>query len=198
MKKIALFLTLACALASANAYAITKSEQFVKAAIKLQDSTVSYESAYRKISYPMGDVPAHTGVCSDVIIRAYRKIGIDLQKLVHEDMKTHFSIYPKLWGMAGTDPNIDHRRVPNLRVFFTRHGKSLKITANAADYRPGDIVTWNLKKTGSLPHIGIVTDIPSADGSRRLMMHNIGNGQVLEDMLFGYTITGHYRYGIDQ
>ena len=175
----------------------TLSSRLVKAAVALENPAITYDSAYRNISYPMGDVPANTGVCADVIIRAYRAIGLDLQQLVHEDMKKNFSAYPKLWGLNMPDTNIDHRRVPNLRVFFKHQGAELKITGNAKDYKPGDIVTWNLRKKGSLPHIGIVTNHYSSDRARPLIMHNIGGGQVLEDILFTYTITGHYRYGLD-
>ena len=171
--------------------------KFLEATIGLENSSVRYDGSYRKISYPMGDVPADTGVCSDVIIRAYRGIDIDLQKLVHEDMKKNFSIYPKNWGLSTTDRNIDHRRVPNLKVFFKRHGKTLKVTDNPDDYKPGNLVTWNLRASGSLPHIGVVTDLYSKDSKLPLIMHNIGGGQVLEDMLFDYKITGHYRYAID-
>ena len=171
--------------------------EFIEVAINLEDSSVRYDSSYRKIDYPLGDVPADVGVCSDVIVRAYRGIDIDLQQLVHEDMKNNFSVYPKIWGLSRTDRNIDHRRVPNLRVFFKRHGKSFSISGNPNDYKPGDLVTWNLKSNGSLPHIGIVTNLYSYDKERPVIMHNIGRGQVLEDMLFDYEITGHYRYRVD-
>lgn len=182
---------------STQAQAETRAEKFVAAARALENSQVRYTSAYSRIPYPMGDVSPDIGVCSDVVIRAYRKIGIDLQQLVHEDMKVHFDLYPHLWGMKHTDPNIDHRRVPNLGVFFARKGKTLRVTERPEDYKQGDIVTWNLKKSGSLPHIGIVTD-KRAESGRPMMMHNIGNGQVLEDMIFDYKITGHYRYGLEQ
>ena len=170
--------------------------RFVKAAISLENPSIVYDSAYRNIPYPMGDIPADKGVCADVITRAYRAIGIDLQQLVHEDMKNNFSVYPKLWGLNKTDTNIDHRRVPNLQVFFKRKGTELKITDDFKDYKPGDIVTWNLRNRGSLPHIGIVTNQYSP-GKRPLIMHNIGGGQVIEDILLAYKITGHYRYGLD-
>lgn len=169
-------------------------DKLANAALKQTETEVTYDGSYFKIPYPGGDVPAHLGVCTDVIIRAYRALGIDLQKQVHEDMKSHLSLYPKLWGLKSTDTNIDHRRVPNLQVFFTRHGQSLPVTDNPDDYKTGDLVTWNLKTVGTLPHIGIVTDKRSADGVRPLIVHNIGAGTVLEDMLFSYTITGHYRY----
>jgi len=166
---------------------------FVAAAIALQNRSVVYDGRYRRIAYPGGDVPANVGVCADVVVRAYRGIGIDLQKLVHEDMRAHFSAYPKTWGMRHADANIDHRRVPNLAVFFRRNGKVLKITHDARNYALGDIVIWNLSARGSLPHIGIVTG--RSNGPRPLVMHNVGGGQVLEDVLFAYEITGHYRYG---
>ena len=169
---------------------------FVQAAIALDNPNVVYDSGYRRIAYPLGDVPQTVGVCADVVIRAYRAIGIDLQKLVHEDMTRHFAAYPKIWRMTHADANIDHRRVPNLMAFFKRHGSGLNITRDARDYAPGDIVTWNLRKHGSLPHIGIVTDRKNVAG-RPLIMHNIGGGQVLEDILFAYEITGHYRYGLE-
>lgn len=124
-------------------------------------------------------------------------VGIDLQRRVHEDMKANFAAYPKLWGLTRTDRNIDHRRVPNLRTFFARHGKVLSGSDDPNDYKPGDIITWNLRDKGSLPHIGIVTDRYAPANNRPLVMHNIGNGQVLEDILFRYRITGHYRYGLD-
>ncbi|MBK6895319.1 MAG: DUF1287 domain-containing protein [Alphaproteobacteria bacterium] len=169
-------------------------ESLSQAALKQTETEVTYDGRYFKIPYPGGDVPAHLGVCTDVIIRAYRALNIDLQKEVHEDMKRNFSLYPKLWGLKSTDTNIDHRRVPNLQVFFTRHGQSLPVSQNPDDYKTGDLVTWNLKTVGTLPHIGIVTDKRSADTLRPLIVHNIGAGTVLEDMLFSYTITGHYRY----
>lgn len=171
-------------------------DKFVAAALALQNPSVVYDSSYQRIAYPGGDVPSGTGVCADVVVRAYRAIGVDLQKLVHEDMRKHFSAYPKTWRMTRTDTNIDHRRVPNLAAFFKRHGKTLNITQNAKDYRPGDIVTWNLRDKGALPHIGIVTSRKNAGGTP-LVMHNIGGGQVLEDVLFGFKITGHFRYGLD-
>jgi uncharacterized protein YijF (DUF1287 family) len=179
------------------ASASPKADKFITASLALEDRSVVYDPTYRRIAYPNGDVPAKTGVCSDVIVRAYRAIGIDLQKLVHEDMAKHFSLYPKTWRRTSPDSNIDHRRVLNLATFFRRHGTVLKVTNNPKDYAPGDIVTWNLNPKGSLPHIGIVTNRRTFTGTRPLMMHNIGGGQVLEDVLFAYTITGHFRYGID-
>lgn len=173
-----------------------KANALVAAALSQTKEAVTYNGAYFKIAYPMGDVPAQYGVCTDVVIRAYRKLGIDLQQLVHEDMREKFSLYPakKNWGQTKTDTNIDHRRVPNLQTFFTRHGKKLSVSSNAENYQAGDIVTWMLP--GNLPHIGIVTGKRSADGQRPLIVHNIGAGPKLNDMLFDYTISGHYRYAL--
>lgn len=153
---------------------------------------VRYDAAYLRIPYPMGDVPAEQGVCSDEVIRAYRLLGIDLQRLVHEDMRRAFAVYPKRWRLPGPDPNIDHRRVPNLATFFARHGQSLDVSDDGKDYKPGDIVAWELP--GTLPHIGLVTEQRSSDGTRPLIMHNVGRGPQIEDMLFAFKITGHYRY----
>ncbi|HLJ64551.1 MAG TPA: DUF1287 domain-containing protein [Stellaceae bacterium] len=152
--------------------------------------TLFYDSDYHAMAFPGGDVPAIRGVCSDVIIRAYRGIGTDLQLLVNQDMRRNFQAYPKLWGLAHPDPNIDHRRVPNLATFFARHGRSLTPSANAGDYLPGDIVTWRLP--GGAAHIGLVSD-RSSEG-KPLIIHNIGAGAAIEDILFAYPITGHYRY----
>ena len=164
------------------------------AALSIIDPNVIYDPSYFGIKYPNGDIPKNKGVCTDVIIRAYRKLGIDLQKEVHEDMKSHFSKYPNLkkWGMTKTDTNIDHRRVPNLEIFFERKGKKLPVSKNASDYKTGEIVTWLINN--KLPHIGIVTNKKSADGKRNLIVHNVGNGQVLEDCLFKYKIVGHFKY----
>jgi uncharacterized protein YijF (DUF1287 family) len=162
------------------------------AAIALTSQQVTYDPSYFKLTYPNGDVPANKGVCTDVVIRAYRKLGIDLQKLVHEDMQANFSKYPKNWGLKHTDKNIDHRRVPNLMTFFTRKGASKPITTKAADYLPGDIVCWNLG--GGITHIGLVVNKKSTDGKRNLIVHNIGSGQLLEDCLFNFRIIGHYRF----
>lgn len=171
--------------------------QFVKAAAGLQNRNVGFDRGYRRIAYPMGDVPANVGVCADVVVRAYRRIGIDLQKRVHEDMERYFFLYPKTWGLRAPDSNIDHRRVLNLRVFLARHGTVLKITNDPKDYKPGDLVTWNLDPRGSTPHIGIVMAGRSRDGKRPLILNNLGQGQIYEDILFAYEITGHYRYAID-
>lgn len=168
--------------------------RLVTAALDRTKHKVRYDGAYISIPYPNGDVPADMGVCTDVIIRSYRALGIDLQALVYEDMANHFSLYPskQIWGLKKTDTNIDHRRVPNLRVFFSRHGQTLEISQNRPDYKAGDIVTWIL--AGNLPHIGIVTDQKSKTSGNPLIVHNIGAGPSLDDMLFSYPITGHYRY----
>jgi uncharacterized protein YijF (DUF1287 family) len=170
-------------------------EKLSNAAIQIIDKDVVYTPDYVKLKYPNGDVPAKTGVCTDVIIRAYRELNIDLQKEVHEDMVANFTKYPNLkkWGLKTTDKNIDHRRVPNLEVFFGRKGKTLSITQNANDYKTGEIVTWMIND--KLPHIGIITHLKSKDGKRNLIVHNLGGGQVLEDCLFSYTIVGHFKYG---
>lgn len=153
--------------------------------------TVSYDPAYRKLAFPMGDVEASTGVCTDVVVRAYRQQGVDLQALVNADMRGNFALYPKQWGLRAPDHNIDHRRVPNLQVFFTRHGQKLPLTQKASDYQAGDLVTWMLP--GNLPHIGIVSQRRSAKGVP-LIIHNIGRGTQEEDVLFNWRMTGHYRY----
>jgi len=167
--------------------------QLADSAYTLTKQRVYYDPSYIQIEYPNGDVPSNTGVCTDVIIRAYRKLGIDLQKEVHEDMKTNFDKYPKKWGLSRPDKNIDHRRVPNLMTFFSRHGTVKKISQAPSDYQPGDIVCWDLNHRG-LTHIGIVSKIKSGDGRRYLIIHNIGAGQVLEDCLFQFKIIGHYSY----
>ena len=169
-------------------------ETLSQCAMELTQQSVRYDPSYFSIPYPNGDVPNDVGVCTDVVIRAYRKLGIDLQKEVHKDMKTNFSVYPKIWGLKSTDKNIDHRRVPNLMTYFKRQGAEKSITQNPEDYVPGDIVCWNLG--GAITHIGIVVNRKSKDGERYMIVHNIGAGQVLEDCLFNYTIIGHYRYKI--
>jgi len=153
--------------------------------------TVSYSPRYEKLAYPNGDVAPERGVCTDVVIRAYRKQGIDLQTLVHEDMGRAWDAYPKLWQLKARDSNIDHRRVPNLQTFFTRQGGALSVSRDGRDYRPGDIVTWRLP--GNLPHIGIVSDQRSWTGVP-MVIHNIGAGAREENTLFAYPVTGHYRW----
>ncbi|SEB49476.1 hypothetical protein SAMN04489761_1035 [Tenacibaculum sp. MAR_2009_124] len=162
------------------------------AAISITKDEVTYDPSYFSITYPNGDIPLNKGVCTDVVIRSFRKLGIDLQKLVHEEMKHNFHLYPNIWGLKRTDTNIDHRRVPNLMIFFKRKGLVKKITKNSSDYKPGDIVCWNLY--GGVTHIGIVINKKSKDKERYLIVHNIGSGQVIADCLFDYKIIGHYRY----
>jgi uncharacterized protein YijF (DUF1287 family) len=169
-------------------------QKLVAAAVERTHHSVRYDSAYLQIPYPGGDVPEGTGACSDEIIRIYRALDVDLQKEVHEDMVKHFSAYPKKWGSPPYHPdtNIDQRRVPNLMVFFSRKGKSLPTTLRSKDYSPGDLITWDLG--GGVPHIGIVVDKRSLVSGRYLIVHNIGQGPNLEDVLFDWKITGHYRY----
>ena len=177
-----------------NVYSQNEARQIAlsNSAIELTRQSVTYDPNYYSISYPNGDVPSNIGVCTDVIIRAYRKIGVDLQKNVHEDMKLNFNLYPTIWRLKKTDKNIDHRRVPNLMTYFKRQNSSRKISNNPKDYVSGDIVCWNLG--GSTTHIGMVVNKKSRDGKRNLIVHNIGSGQVLEDCLFDFKIIGHYRY----
>ena len=174
--------------------ASTFEDDIVFAAIERTTHNVRYDGSYLSISYPNGDVPDEVGVCTDVLIRAYRNLGVDLQKLVHEDMLKDFNAYPskRIWGLTRTDKNIDHRRVPNLQAFFTRHGQVLKKSMHIKDYKAGDIVTWML--SGNLPHVGIVTDRFSKQTNNPLIVHNIGRGPEIQDMLFDYKITGHYRF----
>jgi uncharacterized protein len=179
MKRLALSLVLAAFVGCAWG------QPLVEAARARTKQHELYDGAYRVISYPMGDVPDDRGVCTDLVIRAYRAIGVDLQVLVHEDMRRNFRRYPQSWGLKGPDRNIDHRRVPNLQAFFRRSGASLAVTNRKEDYLAGDLVTWMLP--GNLPHIGIVSE-------RGYIIHNIGAGPAEEDVLFAYPITGHYRY----
>lgn len=165
--------------------------RLVEAARTQVGVTLGYDPAYRRIAYPGGDVPLATGVCTDVVVRALRAQGLDLQQRVHEDMRRHFSAYPRHWGLKRPDPNIDHRRVPNLMTWFDRQGLSLKVGQAAADYQPGDIVTWDLGR--GLQHIGIISDRRSREGTP-LALHNIGQGTREEDILFRWPILGHYRF----
>ncbi len=169
---------------------------FVEAVLNRTKHNITYDGKYFVIDYPNGDIPKHLGVCTDVIIRSYRQVGIDLQKLIHEDIKLNFNSYPirKNWpAQRKADSNIDHRRVPNLEYFFSQHGKSFSISNNKKNYQPGDIVTWDLM--GSSPwHIGIVTNQFSSNTGNPLIVHNIGRGPILNDVLFKFPIRGHYRY----
>jgi uncharacterized protein YijF (DUF1287 family) len=182
----AIFLLLATCAARADA-----ALDLVAAARAQVGVTLVYDSSYRQIAYPMGDVPIERGVCSDVVIRAFRTVGVDLQQELHRDMKRHFAAYPNNWGLARPDRNIDHRRVPNLATWFARQGYALPVSGDAASYQPGDIVAWVL--SGGQPHIGVVSDRRSDDGARPLVIHNIGLGAREEDALFAYRITGHFR-----
>lgn len=161
-------------------------------AILLTKDDVRYDPSYYSIPYPNGDVPAHVGVCSDVVVRAYRKLGFDLQKAVHEDMRASFNAYPKNWGLAKPDKSIDHRRVPNLMTYFSRQGAELPKSAVPSNYLPGDVVCWSLGNGAK--HIGIVASQKSFLSGQYMIVHNIGKGQVLEDCLLDWEIIGHYRF----
>ncbi len=167
--------------------------QILESARKQTTITTGYTQAYYTLPYPAGDVPAETGACTDVVIRAFRTAGLDLQKEVHEDMAANFSAYPQKWGLSKTDTNIDHRRVPNLQMFFTRKGKSIPITLKGEDYSPGDVVSWGLDGKG-MTHIGLVSNYWNQSSKRYFIIHNIGGGTRAEDRLFEWRITGHYRY----
>ncbi|HEX8748677.1 MAG TPA: DUF1287 domain-containing protein [Pyrinomonadaceae bacterium] len=169
-----------------------EARRVVDDAVEQSTYTVSYDPSYVKLDYPGGDVPLDRGVCTDVVIRSFRKAGVDLQKEVHEDMTRAFALYPKKWGLPRPDSNIDHRRVPNLMTFFERKGKALPLTSSAYDYQPGDIVTWDLG--GGTTHIGVVTNARADATENYLIAHNIGGGVRVEDVLFSWRITGHYRY----
>ena len=167
-------------------------KQFIEAAVAQSKVTTGYDPSYVKLDYPNGDVPNDTGVCSDVVVRAFRKVGVDLQKEVHEDMKLAWAEYPRKWGARGTDTNIDHRRVLNLNTYFDRQGKSLPLSNDRADYLPGDVVAWEL--SDGVEHIGILTNLMSDSDKHYLIVHNIGAGARVEDVLLGWKIIGHFRY----
>lgn len=160
----------------------------IEGALDQLGKTELYDPAYVTLAYPGGDLPIERGVCSDVVIRAMRRAGVDLQVLVHEDMRRAFAQYPRKWGLKKPDRSIDHRRVPNLQTLFKRMSKNLPLQ----DIRPGDLLTWNLP--GNLPHIGVVTNLRFYPGGRLLVLHNIGAGAQLEDMMEEYEMTGHYRF----
>ncbi|HTK94421.1 MAG TPA: DUF1287 domain-containing protein [Terriglobales bacterium] len=196
MRKTVLVVCLLLAAAGAQQPVVTRADftaALVAAALDRPNHPARYESRYVAIAYPGGDVPADTGTCADEIVRIYRAVGIDLQKLVHEDIVAAWDDYPHKWGARRPDKNIDHRRVPNLMVFFRRHGESLATSRQASDYAPGDIVTWNLAKDGDLPHVGMVVGQRGPSGAW-MVEHNIGAGPQVEDRLFEWKITGHYRY----
>ena len=163
----------------------------VKGALRQVGTTTGYDPSYVSIGYPNGDVAPETGVCSDVVVRAFRHAGIDLQRLLHEDMTANFVAYPQRWELLRPDPNIDHRRVPNLSAFFTRRGGSLPVTEVGDDYLPGDIVTWSID--GS-PHTGVVSNKRRPGDDHFLIVNNRGSGAKVEDVLFAWKITGHFRW----
>ncbi len=167
-------------------------QALIHAARARTEIAVTYDGAYQRLAYPGGDVAGNIGVCTDLVIRAYRQLGIDLQQLVHEDMQASFDSYPSRWGLSQPDANIDHRRVPNLATFFTRHGQQRPASKDPSDYQAGDIVTWTLQ--GRLPHIGILSNRYAPGTQHPLVIHNVGAGPKEEDRLFAYPITGHYRY----
>jgi uncharacterized protein len=185
-------LAIAGLLSSRSALADDFSRKLVDAARERTRRHETYDGAYRRIGYPLGDVPDHLGVCTDLVVRAYRRLGIDLQVLVHEDMTRSFAAYPTGWGLKRPDPNIDHRRVPNLQVFLVRKGHTYPVSHAPTDYAAGNLVTWRLP--GNLPHIGIVSDRLVPGTRRPKIIHNIGAGPVEDDILFSYPITGRYRY----
>ena len=168
-------------------------KKMLESAVEQTKLTKNYDPAYVVIPYPNGDVPIEKGVCTDVVIRAFRKAGVDLQEEVHEDMQPNFAAYPQKWNLKSPDTNIDHRRVPNLQTFFTRRGKSLPITQNSEDYKPGDVVAWDLDGKG-MTHVGIVSNAYDETTKRFLIIHNIGGGAQSEDVVFDWKIIGHYRY----
>ena len=183
----AYLLFLACAAAHATGF---DGGTLARAAVQQVGVTVNYDPAYTRIPYPNGDVPRDRGVCTDVVIRAFRAVGVDLQARVHEDMSRNFAAYPHKWGLAQADSNIDHRRVPNLQRWFERQHRSLRVSSNPADYRAGDVVSWKLP--GGLDHVGVVS--AQRSGKRLLVVHNIGAGAREEDVLFAWPVTGHYRW----
>ena len=188
MRILLSFLALMCTFGAAQA---GTASELVAAARAQIGVTLVYDPSYQRIGYPNGDIAQSRGVCTDVVVRAYRKLGTDLQELVHRDMRHAWRTYPNPWRLKAPDSNIDHRRVPNLETFFKRHGVSLPPSKRAGDYRPGDIVSWRLP--GNLPHIGIVSDLTSPLGVP-VIIHNIGSGVRMEDMLFSYPISGHFRF----
>lgn len=188
---LAMMLSLALLQPVMAAGAISSGDKLARDAKKQIGVTVSYDPAYRKLDFPRGDVPQDAGVCTDVVVRAYRLQNIDLQQLIHVDMQASFSAYPNIWGLKFTDKNIDHRRVPNIETYLSRHAKTLS-TSDKASFQAGDIVSWRLPN-GNLPHIGIVSDKVAADGTP-LIIHNIGRGTREENILFAYPTHKHFRY----
>jgi uncharacterized protein len=192
--KVAVLVALLC-LSATEAHTTPlphQAEQVVAGAVEQTGYTRLYDPAYVQLAYPGGDPPPDRGVCSDVVVRAFRRAGVDLQKEVHEDMARNFAAYPKQWHLRAPDANIDHRRVPNLMTYFTRMGKSLAISTKPEDYAPGDVVAWDLGN--GLLHVGVVSGTRASDSRDYEIVHNIGAGARLEDVLFSWTIIGHYRY----
>lgn len=171
--------------------ASAQNRELAAAASSQVGKTLRYDASYVQLDYPNGDVPLDRGACTDVVVRALREMDVDLQREIHEDMRTSFGVYPKLWGLTRPDRSIDHRRVPNVRTYLKRHGKSLPVTDDAVDYQPGDIVTW---KVLGADHVGVVSADRSPNGRRFLITHNIGAGAKQQDFLFAYPVTGHYRW----
>ncbi len=165
--------------------------QLAKAAMAQVGVTTSYESAYMHLDYPGGDVAADTGMCADVVVRAFRAIRLDLQRAIQEDMSAHLEEYPQPFGLARPDANIDHRRVNNLQTYFARRGMRLPVSMDGSEYLPGDVVTWTV---AGYPHVGIVSTEPALCRTRYQIAHNIGGGVRVEDVLFRFEITGHYRW----
>lgn len=182
-------LLLACTAFALRAVATPTAQQLktAQAAERQVGVTVAYDPSYVRIRYPGGDVPLDRGVCSDVVVRAFRDAGVDLQREVHEDMRAHFGAYPRLWGSTSPDANIDHRRVPNLMTYFSRRGKSVR-----GGFDAGDVVAWRLP--GGLYHIGIIAADLVPNTARHYVIHNIGRGAQKEDVLEAYQIIGHYRW----
>jgi len=167
-------------------------EALARAALERTQHTVRYDGRYMRLDYPGGDVPPTQGVCTDVVIRSYRALGLDLQVLIHEDMKANFTAYPPFWGLSRPDSNIDHRRVPNLQTFFTRQEAKIVTTGAKRVYQAGDVLSWILP--GGLTHMGIVI-APATETSPAQIVHNIGLGPQQSDLPTGWRLTGQYRYG---
>jgi len=164
----------------------------VRSVLEQTTYTLHYDPSYVRLTYPGGDVPRERGVCTDVVIRAFRAAGVDLQREVHLDMSANFSVYPQRWGLRGTDRNIDHRRVPNLMTYFQRQGRALTLSNSADNFQPGDVVAWDLG--GGVLHVGVVSNVRAAGGQRYQVVHNLAAGAKLEDVLFAWRVIGHYRY----
>ncbi len=195
MKRRQVLLAALCVPPHAWANKVSPAHKLVEAAIRQIGVTTLYDPAYKKLAYPNGDVPMDRGVCTDVVIRAYRQgLGIDLQQLVHDDMAKNFASYPKTWGLSKPDPNIDHRRVPNLQRYFKRRNAELAMSDEYSSCEAGDLVTMMLP--GNLPHIGIVSGKKAEDSGRPLLIHNIGAGTREEDILATYPHTGRYRFAL--